>query len=696
MVVDYKSRKNEVLASYEQLEKLVAELQSYAKKIEMPDPMERLETLLSDIRGKANRVKADRFNIIIAGESKSGKSTFINAYLGVELLPMDVKQCTSAIVEIKSGDEFSVKATYADGRYQKITGDDAYAFLKKNAALDDDYRDIPVPTINTEILVKSGLRALEKGVSIKISKDEVDAMLESPEVQAANIHNIPDYNDRIKSYIESKKDSWKDIVTKIEVSFPFGEDLKGIEIIDSPGVCARGGVSEITSKYIENADAIIFLKPVIGQALESEQFNQFMENTSVARNKDAIFLVLTHIATKNEADIRRLEEDAYKKFSSKLDEHNILFVDSKAELYSKKFSSIENIEDELRRLNKEGTLDAFVTQAYTETNGLFGKGDISDFINKLHEKSRFQQIYYSLEIFGRKAHYILLASLLDSISSMYGKLWNDMNSRIEMFKQKAEDPTELAKKIAAVKQDLDIIQNKLSRGVDSIVRRFRGDDGIIKTEAESARTDFLSSVEEIDPNSSEAFIKLESLSLGKIEQFKLLTEKLQHSVVKEFDNELISLTDKGSIPFESLKPDFTEETFKQIKDSTESKGKETQYFEEGVTFKKTHSYSVYKQDKHFKILKDNILDRLDIIKNDLTSNLEDFVENIRTKYIAELGMNADAKKIEYDSIMEAKITAEQTQEIIKNLSELAERIKEQQSTVKRINGGITKNVQRIN
>ena len=697
MVVDYKSRKNEVLASYDQLETLVSDLQAYAKKIEMPDPMERLGNLLSDIRNKADRVKTDRFNIIIAGESKSGKSTFINAYLGVELLPMDVKQCTSAIVEIKYGESFSVRATYADGRTQEITGDDeARAFLKKNAALDDDYRDIPVPTINSEILVKSGLRAKEKGGTITISKAEVEAMLKSPEVQAANIHNVPDYNNRIKAYIEDRKDAWQDIVTKIEVMFPFGEDLRGIEIIDSPGVCARGGVSEITSQYIENADAIIFLKPVIGQALESKQFNQFMENVSVARNKNALFLVLTHIATKNEADIRRLEEDAYKKFSSKLDEHNILFVDSKAELYSKKFSGIENIEDELRRLNSEGTLDDFVTKAYTETNGLFGNGDINDFIKKLQEKSRFDQIYYSLETFGRKAHYILLASLLDSINNMYGKLWNDMNSRIDMFRQKAEDPIELAKKIAEVKQDLDVIQNKLSRGVDGVVRQFCGDKGIIKTEAEAAVKDFLSSVGQIDPNSSEAFTKLESVSLGKIDQFKDLMECLQHQVVDEFDKELIALRDKGSIPFESLKPDFTDETFKQIKESTESKAQETKSYEDGVTFKKTHTYSVYAQDKHFEIIKNDILGRLDVIKNDLTSNLEDFVEKIRTRYINELAKNARAKKSESDAIMEAKISAEQNQSIIQELTKQAESITEAQSTVKRIKGGIAKYVQRVN
>ena len=456
MVMDYKARKNEVLHSYEIAEELIAELQNYAKEIDLLDPAETLGDLLDDIRSKAEKVKADRFKMMVSGESKSGKSTFINAYLGEELLPMDVKQCTSSIVEIRYGDTFSIIATYADGGQKKITdGEEAREFLKRNAALDDKYRDIPVPTINTEILVKAGLRAREKGTRISILKSEIDAMLKSTEVQQANIHNLPDYNERIKKYIETKKDSWQDIVTKIEVLFPFGEDLRGIEIIDSPGVCVRGGVAEIASQYIENADAIIFLKPVSGQALESTQFNQFMKNASVERNKNALFLVLTRATNVTEADLRRLEEEAHKQFSN-LDERNILIVDSKAELYAKKFSAVENIEDELRRLNKNGTLDDFVAKAYFETNGMFGSGDTQDFIDKLKEKSRFKQIYDALNIFGRKAHYLLLAALLDSINNLYAKLWNDMNSRIDMFKQKAEDPTELAKKIAEVKQDLDI------------------------------------------------------------------------------------------------------------------------------------------------------------------------------------------------------------------------------------------------
>lgn len=696
MVVDYKSRKDEVLASYETAEKLIKELQNYSKKINLPDPTENLGALLADIRSKAEKVKADRFNIMIAGESKSGKSTFINAYLGVELLPMDVKQCTSSIVEIKYGDTFSVRATYADGKQKNISGDkEAREFLKKNAALDDDYRDIPVPTINSEILVKSGLRARAKGSEISISNEEVEAMLKSPEVRGANIHNLPDYNRRIKAYIETRKDNWQKIVTKIEVMFPFGEDLRGIEIIDSPGVCARGGVAEITSQYIENADAIIFLKPVSGQALESTQFNQFMKNASVERNKNALFLVLTRATNVTEADLRRLEEEAHKQFSN-LDERNILIVDSKAELYAKKFAGVKDIQKELQRLNKNGTLDDFVTKAYFETNVMFGSGDMQDFIEKLKEKSRFKQVYNALNIFGRKAHYILMAALLDSIDKLYAKLWNDMNSRIDMFKQKSEDPTELAKKIAEIKQELDIIQNKMSLGVDGVVRRFRGDEGIIRTEAEAAVKDFLVSVGKIAPDSSDAFNQLERLSLKKIDQFKELTEKVQHQAVTEFDEALVILSNKSSIPFESLQPDFTEETFKKIKKSTESKAYETRSFEEGVTFKKTHTYSEYVQNKHFGIIKKNILSRLDEIKNDSISNLEDFVENIRTRYINELANNARGKKGELDAIMEAKATAEQIRDIIQEFSIKADRLAAARAKANKIKGGISKYVQHNN
>lgn len=236
----------------------------------------------------------------------------------------------------------------------------------------------------------------------------------------------------------------------------------------------------------------------------------------------------------------------------------------------------------------------------------------------------------------------------------------------------------------------------MSLGVDGVVRRFRGDEGIIRTEAEAAVKDFLVSVGKIAPDSSDAFNQLERLSLKKIDQFKELTEKVQHQAVTEFDEALVILSNKSSIPFESLQPDFTEETFKKIKKSTESKAYETRSFEEGVTFKKTHTYSEYVQNKHFGIIKKNILSRLDEIKNDSISNLEDFVENIRTRYINELANNARGKKGELDAIMEAKATAEQIRDIIQEFSIKADRLAAARAKANKIKGGISKYVQHNN
>ncbi|WP_283709188.1 dynamin family protein [Pseudoalteromonas prydzensis] len=696
MITDYKSRKNEVLSSYEQVEILIKEIKDNAQRAEMPNPLERLEPLLIDIRNKAEKVRADRFSLMIAGESKSGKSTFINAYLGVELLPMDVKQCTSAIIEIKNGEKFCVQATYADGRRIDIPGDSAAReFLKKNAALDDEYRDIPVPTINSEILVKSGLKAQRKSKKINILKDEVEDLLNATEVQEANIHNISKdvYNKKIRDYIKEKKNNWQDIVTKIEVIFPFGEEMQGIEIIDSPGVCARGGVAEITSQYIENADAIIFLKPVSGQALESTQFNQFMQNTSVAHNKNALFLVLTRATSVNAEDLRRLEAEAYQQFSN-LDKRNIIIVDSKAELYAKKFSPLNDDERlaELMKLNNAGRMEDFLKNAWSSKNDPFNPG-YKDFISDLCEKSRFSQVNSALDTFGRKAHYILLGSLLDSICSLYKTLHSDLTDQIDMFRQKAESPQELAKKIAILKKELDGINNKMYKGVDNEVRRFRGNDGIIRIKANKAVKDFKNQVSKIDYHSTDAFNELERQSIKKIDDFTGLTETLQRNVVDEFDKKLESLSDNSAISFESLKPNFTEDTFNEIKDLTESEAKESEPIKEGVTFTETKWRSVYSQNKHFDLIKKNILSRIETIKNDLIEHLETFTENIRTRYIEELSKNADAKKKELDAIIEAKATSEQIKELINDLTTLTEQILSAKSEAKKIKGGIVKNVQ---
>jgi septin family protein len=145
---------------------------------------------------RAANIRNDKFFLLVAGEAKSGKSTFINAFLGAEILPMDVKQCTSALIEINYGAGITLEAEYAGGRKSSISGQkQVEKFLKEHAAINDDYRTIPVTAINNEILIKS------RG---QIRKKEVSDLIDG--VKDDNSYNLSqdEFAKRVWRYINEK------------------------------------------------------------------------------------------------------------------------------------------------------------------------------------------------------------------------------------------------------------------------------------------------------------------------------------------------------------------------------------------------------------------------------------------------------------------------------------------------------------
>ena len=112
MITSYKKAKEDILQFYDEFLQVV-------DRAGLPAD----DTSLTSLRLQAKKIKEDRFCLMIAGEAKSGKSTFINAYLGTEILPMDVRQCTSSVVEIRYGSEFHLRAIYADGREKTFVGE---------------------------------------------------------------------------------------------------------------------------------------------------------------------------------------------------------------------------------------------------------------------------------------------------------------------------------------------------------------------------------------------------------------------------------------------------------------------------------------------------------------------------------------------------------------------------------------------
>jgi small GTP-binding protein len=64
------------------------------------------------------RVAGDRFNLVVLGEFKRGKSTLINALLGRDVLPTGVIPLTSVVTTIAAGNDDRLRVYFHDGREQ--------------------------------------------------------------------------------------------------------------------------------------------------------------------------------------------------------------------------------------------------------------------------------------------------------------------------------------------------------------------------------------------------------------------------------------------------------------------------------------------------------------------------------------------------------------------------------------------------
>lgn len=693
MVISYKKKKEEVIEIYNDMEKFLNEVSEYYKDINISSPLKRKEGLIKKIRADIEKVKNDKFKIIVAGEAKSGKSTFINAYLGIDLLPVDVKQCTSVLLEIKYAKNFKLVATYADGRIEVINKPEAVkSFLKKHASLDDDYRDIPVPTINEEILVKAGRKANNKTKKIKIFEEDIKNLIASESVQAANIYHLSleKYESKIRQYISNYIDNWFNIVTKIEIFYPLSDSLKGVEIIDSPGVCARGGVSEVTTEYIKDANAIIFLKPITGQAIESVQFSQFMNNTIVGRNKEALFLIFTRVAQMNENDLMRLQEEAYRQFKQ-LNKENILFVDSKAEMSAKVFDSLESIEavtNKLKELDDSKELEDFIKLSYYDTIGGLANGSLSDFIQSLEEKSRFKRVYSLLEKFGRKSHYILLKDVLNTIIRLYNSLNLELSDQIESWRQKIKNPNDIEAKIKKLEAEKNLILNRIAVGIEDIRYHYTSDEkGKIKEVADTIVCNYKSKKASLNPDKEGSIDSLKAISLETIEECKEISKKIQQEVIEDCNDLLKSISEKLDL-IDFIKPDYESIDFEKIEKLSKSNAEERIKIKEAGTFSDAKYASVFSQKKYFKNFSNSIDKRLNLIKSELENELIDFVSEAIIEYRSELNNNADSKIKELKEINEVRVENSEIMKYIEKIEELSSFSKGGQVKLKAIEKGI--------
>ena len=624
-------------SSYDKQKQKVLELnERFQEIIEKNDIKKKVTQIQKPINGlnyQIENIKKDKFVLMIAGEAKSGKSTFINAYLGEDILPMDVKQCTSSIIEIKYGKEFSLSAEYADGRKSEIKGrDDIAKFLKENAALNDNYRDIPVPTINNEILVKY------KGtIPERVINDLIKGVKED------NIYNLSEekYNIKIQKYIEENKNKWQNIITKMVISYPFKtEELRNIEIIDSPGVNAAGHVGDVSENYIEKANAIMFLKPITGQVLESSSFKKFLDTGSVERNKGTLFLILTRAVNVNGENLEELKKEAKKLYGSKISEGQIIAVDSKVQMFVNKISEYEkyeDIEEYLDELEENNQFEDFMNPPRRISK------EKNSYISYLTEKSRFKDINEAIEKFARKTQYYALDEVVRGILNICKKIEDSIKYDMELY---IKNSTEFDIQIFKIQNNINIVNERIYKKVDKMREKYMSYNprGIIEMRVEENFFKLIKEINNLNGKSENYINNLEEKVFKKIEELKEFYEIIQKNIVREFNKEIFPLRDRFEISYLNIGREFTKKDFENMKNESKKNAYEKKSYEKGFLFKKSYHYSEYSQVKHFMILKYDVINRIEEINNKIKINLINFIQNIINKYIEILFQNMKNQK----------------------------------------------------
>lgn len=644
----YQKLKKEVLGCYDVFS-------DFFTKAQIPQEGDSFD----ELKNQAKKIKADQFKLMVAGEAKSGKSTFINAYLGQEILPMDVLQCSSSVVEIKYGEKLTLRAFYANGYCKCIEDEkDIQKFLHKHAALDDDYREIPVNTINNELILK---------YRDKIIPQEVIAIL-IKDVEKENIHHLPAdvYDKKIRAYIQVMKKKWGDIVTQMIITYPFEEEsMRGISVIDSPGVNAAGRVGDVTAKYLETADAIMFLRPLTGVAVEASSFKDFLESKSVDRNQNAMFLILTKTTAESFATIQRACDEFVKMFGARTKENRhgisrnqIIPVDSKAELYLNKFRMMttKEILTKMKELARKGEIENFLKAAKSDAleeddlgNYTFSK---ELFLKNLEKMSNFAAIDQSLNLFGRKAQYLVLADFMQRMNKVYEKCEADIKDQIELYQEKVKNPKMFSEKIAKLQAELIDIDNRINGGLRKIEKEYKASGsrgGKIEKDADNVVQNYKEEVEKINGKNSYSLDRLEKLSFRQVDIFRDYQNRLKNELLQECNQELRVIMQSGALSVASLQPDFTPASLARVKEQLKEKATKKEWVK-GTTFKSGHYKTRFLDDKFYDLVKAHIMKEIGKIRNSAVTEMRSFATGVIASYREQLRKNIDSKTEELHGI----------------------------------------------
>ncbi len=126
----------------------------------------RLEGTVRDVTSKSlsetrTKLQEEAFNLVVLGQFKRGKSTFINALLGESILPTSIIPLTSVVTILRYGPKLKVEVEYLNGRLEQIdlAGLPAFITERENPQNKKEVKEVTV--FYPSRYLKGGVRIID-------------------------------------------------------------------------------------------------------------------------------------------------------------------------------------------------------------------------------------------------------------------------------------------------------------------------------------------------------------------------------------------------------------------------------------------------------------------------------------------------------------------------------------------------------
>ncbi len=288
------------------------------------------EDLLTQLRGKQQRLDHQQYTIALFGAFSAGKSSFANALLGEQVLPVSPNPTTATINKITASSKQHPHGTVTvrvKGEEQLLE-DLAFAgkkVLKSYRGIEEAYQDIVS-------LEENKLQKLDHK-----KRSFLQAFLAGYEEMAPKINEEMTITlDRFAAFVSEEKKSC--FIEWMELHYDCEWTRAGITLVDTPGAdSVNARHTNVSFEYIKNADAILFVTYYNHPFSKADQsFLTQLGRVKDAFSMDKMFFII------NAADLAENEEEK-QQVERYLQEQLLQFQIRKPRIYS--LSSLQGLKE---------------------------------------------------------------------------------------------------------------------------------------------------------------------------------------------------------------------------------------------------------------------------------------------------------------------------------------------------------------